>query len=163
MSSSARACHGLVLAHPASCSQYLCLLPIAGFGGPGCAQCKPGTYSTGNSTSPCMSCGPGQTSQAGSPSSSYCQCPAGQGLLNDGDEVCSVCPAGTYQPGPLVLDGKAPQPVEVGLAHCRQCPLGRTSLPGTKSSDGCGEHGCHVGQVTGQYGMQEQSLHAAYT
>lgn len=125
---------------PNSC--VLWHLFTAGFGGAECLECKAGTYSVGGSTAPCVMCGPGQTSQAGSPSAAFCQCPAGQGLV-EGQTVCSVCPAGFYQPGPLALrqlpDTTTPRILEVGLSACRPCPLGRTSLPGTQSSDECGE------------------------
>jgi hypothetical protein len=62
-------------------------------------------------------------------------------LVNAGDTVCSVCPSGYYQPGPLTVQAdKAGSNVrETGLAQCKLCPDGRVSLPGTKLSDDCGE------------------------
>lgn len=124
------------------CNLFVCARSHAGFGGSDCSKCPAGTYSSGGSTAPCVACGPGQSSQPGSAGPEYCQCPAGQGLVNAGDTVCSVCPSGYYQPGPLTVQDadKAGSNVrETGLAQCKLCPDGRVSLPGTKLSDDCGE------------------------
>lgn len=123
----------------------LCALSThVGYGGTECKQCLKGTFGEGGSTEPCVACGLGRSSPPGSPSSEYCQCPAGSGLASPGDTVCTVCPSGTYQPGPLALAGargsiSAALVRVVVAAQCRACPEGRVSPPGSNSSDDCGE------------------------
>jgi hypothetical protein len=67
-----------------------------GFNGGPCSPVPAaGTYSSGGTTAPCTACGPGQTSQQGAISADWCQCPAGQGLLEDTTQ-CTTCPPGSY-------------------------------------------------------------------
>lgn len=59
--------HAAVLCTLPSLQPCPCCAPCMheGYGGTDCAACKPGTYSTGGSKQPCLSCGYGFTSPAG--------------------------------------------------------------------------------------------------
>jgi hypothetical protein len=124
------------------------VLLFTGFGGPDCLECKPGSYSEGNTREPCTSCGVGQTSPPGAPGQDFCTCPAGQG--NTGSGSCGTCPPGSYSTGPssfadLVRQAQLPvrpAPVVVAaLPGCSACPGGTTSAAGATSVDQCGEFG----------------------
>jgi hypothetical protein len=133
-----------------------CMMLNVGFGGPECAACKPGTFSTGGSTAPCQLCDPGLTSPAGAAGPDFCACPPGQGATLvlqpvKGSSACSVCPPGSYSSGPAaaaVRDQQGrnttAQPIRPAAraqqaSPCTLCPEGMTSPAGATDVSQCGE------------------------
>jgi hypothetical protein len=135
-----------------------------------CHICPAGTWSPGNSTEPCIPCGFGHSSPAGSASQDACYatnaCPTGtevHRMLGDGDSlascvckpgfgsvpgqgICRICPANTFAYGG-------------SLEECSPCPFGTTSAPGSTGEDECKKNAspCPIGQAAppGAVGPQQ--------
>lgn len=100
----------------------------AGYSGPSCAPCAPGTYKFIPGDAPCAPCEQG--GQAPSPASLHCwACPNGTFAAGLGQSACDDCAAGQYQAGTgataciLCLPGLASRPAPPRL-DCLDCAAG---------------------------------------
>lgn len=96
-----------------------------------CTPCEAGTY--GASTTQCVPCGPGQTSDAGAAACAGSPCAPGTRGFDGINGTCVPC--GTCEQQPLA-----------GQTQCDPCPSGRfASSPGTAT---CGLGACSAGQYS---------------
>ena len=100
----------------------------AGFAGPDCDRCPPGSYCPGGRFAPGpVTCPFGLTSTANATSPTDCVCAPGYGTAaTGGSQTCGVCPAGTYSLG-------------FSMTACSGCGAGPgfTTTPGAKAASEC--------------------------
>jgi hypothetical protein len=122
---------------PAGSTTSSACVCLAGFGGPTCAACLAGTFSTGGTSTapnaPCNRCGDSGTGfttdpATAAPSDNACVCKPGFGGAS-----CASCPANTFGTGG-------------STDPCLACPAGTVSTPNSQSVADCKTSICQAGQ-----------------